>query len=126
MVHNLNMNGFASVHFEWVYSPENFFQSNLSIPFDRGTIEFCDGIVTAKINPAAFQVYRSKTDQSAGQIDEVAEKLDELIDDLAEKIDHIIEQLFHDEQKRSQKSYQLGLPLKVVVRNDGSELVAPA
>ena len=120
------MNGFASLHFEWVYSPENFFQRNLCIPFDGGTIEISDGVVTAKISPAALQTNRSNTAGPAEHTDDPAEKLDEQIDELAEKIDDKIEKLFHDEQKRSQKAYQLGLPFKVVVRKDGSELIAPA
>ena len=120
------MNGFASIHFEWVYSPENFFQRNLSIPFDGGTIEISEGVVTAKISPATFRVNTSNDAESADQTDGAAEKLDEQIDELAEQIDDKIEKLFHDEQKKSQKPYQLGLPFKVVIRNDGSELVAPA
>ena len=120
------MNGFASFRFEWVYSPENFFNSNLCIPFDGGTIEIGDGIVTAKIDPAALQVDQSYIDESEDHRDDLAEKLDERIDTLASKIDDKIETLFHSEQKKSQKSYQLGLPFKVAIRHDGSELIAPA
>lgn len=120
------MNGFASIHFEWVYSPENFFQSNLSIPFDGGTIEISEGIVTAKIDPATLRVDQSNTDESEDHGDDLAEKLEERIDKLASKIDDKIETLFHSEQKKSQKSYQLGLPFKVAIRHDGSELIAPA
>ena len=120
------MNGFASIHFEWVYSPENFFQSCLSIPFEGGTIEINDGIVTAKIDPATLQVDRSSTQESDDYTVELAEKLEDLIDELARKIDDKIETLFHSEQKKSQKSYQLGLPFKVAIRHDGSEVIAPA
>ena len=120
------MNGFASIHFEWVYSPENFFQSFLTIPFDGGTIEISDGIVTAKIDPRALQADHSHPDESAQNDDEAAEKLDDRIDELARKIDDKIETLFHSEQKKSQRSYQLGLPFKVAIRHDGSELIVPA
>ena len=120
------MNGFASIHFEWVYSPENFFQSCLYIPFEGGTIEISDGIVTAKIDPAALQVDQSNSEESDDHTDELAEKLEDLIDELARKIDDKIETLFHSEQKKSQKSYQLGLPFKVAIRHDGSEVIAPA
>ena len=120
------MNGFASFHFEWVYSPENFFHSCLSIPFDGGTIEISDGIVTAKIDPTALQVVHQSADESDHQPDEFAEKLEDRIDELARKIDDKIETLFHSEQKKSHRSYQLGFPFKVAVRHDGSELIAPA
>jgi len=120
------MNGFASIQFEWVYSPENFFQSNLSIPFEGGTIEICDGMVTAKIDPAALQVNQTHPEESGGPACESTVKLEDRIDELARKIDIQIETLFHSEQKKCQKPYHLGLPFKVAIRHDGSELVAPA
>ena len=120
------MIGFTSIHFEWVYSPENFFQSDVSISFDGGTITISNGIVTAKIDPATLQMDQSSVDETESPTDDSAEKLDEQIDELAEQIDDKIERIFHAEQKKSQKSYQLSLPFKVLVRNDGSELVAPA
>lgn len=120
------MNAITSIHFEWNYSPENFFRNSLSVPFDAGTIEISNGIVTAKIDPTILQVDQLPSDESDNQNDKIAEKLDEQIDTLVEKIDDQIEKLFHSEQKKTQISYKLGLPFKIVVRNDGSELVAPA
>ena len=120
------MNGFASIHFEWVYSPENFFQGNHSIPYEEGTIEIGNGIVTAKIDTTKLRVDQSNIDESGDQEYELAEKLDDQIDELAQKIDDHIETLFHNEQKKTNKSYRLGLPFKIVVRDDGSEIVTPA
>lgn len=97
------MNGVVSIQIEWVYTPENYFQSPLSIPIDGGRIEIVKGTVRAKIDPKAINV-----DQS-----------------IAEQLDDKVENLFHDEQLKSHKPYELGMPFKVVIRDDGSRTVSP-
>ena len=44
-------------------------------------------------------------------------------DDLAEDLDEQVENRFHDAQLESNKSYELSMPFKVIVRDDGSKTV---
>ncbi len=94
----------ASIQLEWVYTPENYFQSQLSIPFDGGNILIENGIIEAKVDPETFKINQS----------------------LTQELDNQIENLFHNEQIKSQKPYDLGMPFKVIVRTDGSRIASPA
>jgi hypothetical protein len=97
------VNGVASIQFEWVYTPEDYFHKPLSISCKGGTIEIKKGIILAEVDPHAI-----KADQSIEQ-----------------KLDDQVENLFHEEQVRNKKPYELGMPFKVTVNNDGSRIVSP-
>lgn len=98
------MNGVVSLSLEWVYTPENYFQNEVSIAFDGGTIEIDNGTVKALVDPLVFKKNRA----------------------LAEELDDRIENLFHDEQARNHKQYDLGMPFVVLIRKDGSTMISPA
>ena len=76
----------------------------MSIAFDGGTIEIDNGKVKALLDPLVFKENRA----------------------LAEELDDRIENLFHDEQAKNHKQYDLGMPFVVLVRNDGSTMISPA
>ena len=95
------MNSVASIQFEWVYTPENYFRGTLIIPCEGGNILIKNGIVKAEIDPKALNV-----DEST-----------------AKKLDSQVENLFHDEQVKSQKRYELSMPFKVIIKKDGSRTV---
>ena len=96
------MNGVVSIQIEWVYTPENYFLKPLSIPIKGGSIEIKEGTVRAKIDPKTVGVNQLVT----------------------ERLDDQVENLFHDEQLRSHKAYELSMPFKVVIGNDGSRTVS--
>ena len=98
------MNGVVSISLEWVYTPDNYFQDEVSLAFEGGTIEIEKGTVKALVDPLLFKTNRS----------------------LAEELDDRIENLFHDEQVKTHKQYELGMPFVVLVRNDGSTMISPA
>lgn len=95
------MSKIVSIYLEWVYTPENYFEGPVSISFEGGAIEIDRGKVLAQINPEMFE----------GN------------DDLAEDLDEQVENRFHDAQLESNKSYELSMPFKVIVRDDGSKTV---
>ena len=95
------MSKIVSVYMEWAYTPENYFEAPVTISFEGGKIEIYRGKVFAEISPESF----------AGNVD--------LVEDLDDKV----ENRFHDAQLQTNRSYELSMPFKVVVRDDGSKTV---
>jgi hypothetical protein len=95
------MSKIVSIHLEWVYTPENYFEGPITISFEGGEIEIDQGKVLAEISPEIF----------AGN------------QDLADDLDDRVENRFHDAQRVNNRSYELSMPFKVIVRDDGSKVV---
>lgn len=95
------MGKIVSVYLEWVYTPENYFETPVTISFDGGAIEIDQGKVLAEIDPSAFKGNK----------------------DLAEDLDDQVENRFHDAQIENNRPYDLSMPFKVIVRDDGSKTV---
>lgn len=95
------MSKIVSIYLEWVYTPENYFEGPVTISFDGGAIEIDRGKVLARIEPEMF----------------IENK------ELAEDLDDQVENRFHDAQLENHRSYDLSMPFKVVVRDDGSKTV---
>jgi hypothetical protein len=91
----------VSIYLEWVYTPENFFEAPVTISCEGGAIEIDRGKVLAEIDPEAF-----------------ADN-----EDLAENLDDEVENRFHDAQVTNNKTYELSMPFKVILRDDGSKTV---
>ena len=96
------MNGVVSIQYEWAYTPEDYFHKPVSLECKAGSITIDNGTVKAVIDPGNFKV-----DEST-----------------AEKLDKYVENLFHDEQIKSQKTYELSMPFKVIIKEDGSRTVS--
>lgn len=92
----------VSIYLEWVYTPENFFEAPVTISCAGGAIEIDRGKVLAEIDPEVF-----------------ADN-----EDLAENLDDEVENRFHDAQVTNNKTYELSMPFKVILRDDGSKTVA--
>lgn len=45
--------------------------------------------------------------------------------ELADDIDSQVENFFHDAQMKTNRPYELGMPLKTIVYDDGSRKVSP-
>jgi hypothetical protein len=95
------MSNIVSIFLEWVYTPENYFEGPVTISFEGGEIEIDQGKVLAEVAPEVF----------AGNAD------------LADDLDDTVENRFHDAQLKNNRSYDLSMPFKVVVRADGSRIV---
>ena len=95
------MSRIVSIYMEWVYTPENYFEAPVTISFEGGTIEIYQGKVCAEISPESY----------AGNVD------------LAGDLDDKVENRFHDTQLQTNRSYELSMPFKVIVRDDGSKTV---
>ena len=91
----------VSVYLEWVYTPDNFFEAPVSITCAGAAVEIDRGKVVAEIYPEAF----------AGN------------KDLSKNLDDEVENRFHDAQLITNKKYELSMPFKVIVRDDGSKTV---
>lgn len=91
----------VSICLEWVYTPENFFEAPVTISFAGAAIEIDRGKVLAEIDPEAFADNK----------------------DLAENLDDKVENRFHDAQIKTNKKYELSMPFKVILREDGSKTV---
>lgn len=95
------MNGVVSIQYEWVYTPEDYFHNPLYIPCDGGSISIKNGTVKAEIDPDTVKVDESVT----------------------EKIDEQVENLFHEQQIKIHKPYELSIPFKIIIKEDGSRTV---
>lgn len=92
----------VSIILEWLYAPEDYFKSPRSIPVKGGYIVLSNGTVKAIIDPNQF----------------------ENIESTVKQIDDQVEELFHCEQVKNHKSYELGMPLTIAIRTDGSRTVS--
>ena len=96
------MNRVVSIILEWVYAPENYFEGPMSIRVKGGYIVLSNGTVKAIIDPHQFKNIESTVKQ----------------------IDDQVEELFHCEQVKNHKPYDLGMPFTVTIRADGSRTVS--
>jgi len=92
----------VSVQMEWAYSPEDYFDRIITIPFNGGNISMNKGKVLAEIDPSIYEKNRS----------------------LPDYLDKIVENKFHLVQQKANRSYELGLPCKRIIRSDGSRIVS--
>jgi hypothetical protein len=96
------VNGVISVQFEWVYTPEDYFEKPLTMLIEGGQITIDRGIVLARVEP------------------EISEENETLSEDLDDQVERKFQQI----KNRTHKSYELGMPFKFVIKEDGSRIVS--
>lgn len=52
---DMNTTKVKTIQLEWKYSPENYLEEPISIPFEGGCLDICNGIALAAIDPLIFQ-----------------------------------------------------------------------
>jgi hypothetical protein len=98
------MNRVVLTQLEWVYTPEDYFHRPLAISCEAGNIVIENGFVKVEIDPLAL-------------------KDDQLI---VEKLYDQVKNLFREEQEKSQIPYELSMPYKVSIEQDGRRIVSYA
>ena len=117
------MNDFSSIKLEWVYTPEDYFREEVTVPFEGGSITISNGKILAEIGISTFKPASLVRDD---QTEEISEELDAEIYAQVKQIEEILENLFHAEHKKNQNPYQFSLLFKILVREDGREIVLHA
>ena len=98
------MNRVVFTRLEWVYTPEDYFHRPLSILCEAGNIVIEGGTVRVEIDPLAL-----KDNQS-----------------IVEKLYDQVKDLFREEREKRQIPYELSMPFKVSIEQDGSRIVSYA
>ena len=93
------MNKVVSIELVWHYTPENYFGRPVTIPIEGGKIQIAKGQVTAIIDSSGLNGNN------------------EFIDTL----DNLVENQFWAIQNDTHAPYELSNPIKIEIRDDGSE-----
>lgn len=94
---DMNMTRVKTIQLEWKYSPENYLEESISILFEGGCLDICNGIALAAIDPLIFQN----------------------IETLQGDLSRTIESRFSAVQIMTHKDYELSKPSRTDIQEDG-------
>jgi hypothetical protein len=94
-----SMSKVVSIELVWNYTPENYFTKPVSIPIEGGKIEIAKGQALATIDSSIFNSNNG----------------------LMDALDDFVESQFCAVQHMTHQTYELSMPLKLEIRDDGSE-----
>lgn len=89
----------VSIELVWHYTPVNYFLRPLTIPVEGGQIRIAEGQISATIDSFVFNGNNG----------------------IIEMLDDLVENQFSIVQHKTHQPYELSQPLKIEVRDDGSE-----